>query len=99
MILVTLPESTPVHEAAQLQEDLRRAGIEPFAWAINQSLLLAATRDPLLATRGRQEISCIREVTQTLSRRTVLLPWLAREPVGEAGLAQFFPTALSVAAP
>ena len=95
VIITTLPESTPVHEAAQLQEDLRRAGIEPFAWVVNQSLLLAHTCDPLLAARGRQESALIREVTNTLSRRTVLLPWLAREPVGDDGLAQFFPTAFS----
>ena len=37
ILLVTLPEATPVHEAAQLQDDLRRAGIEPFAWVVNQS--------------------------------------------------------------
>jgi len=94
VIIATLPESTPVHEAAQLQEDLRRAGIEPYAWVINQSLLHANTRDPLLVARGRQEATFIREVIDTLSRRTVLLPWLAREPAGDEGLAQFFPSAL-----
>ena len=93
VLIATLPESTPVHEAAQLQEDLRRAGIEPFAWIINQSLLLAHTHDPLLAARGRQESSRIREVVDGLSRRTILLPWLVREPVGNEGLAQFFPAA------
>ena len=98
VIIATLPESTPVHEAAQLQDDLRRAGIEPYAWVINQSLLLAKTRDPLLAARGRQEASCIREVTDTLSGRTILLPWLSREPAGDDGLAQFFPAAVSEAA-
>ncbi|MGZ3416160.1 MAG: arsenical pump-driving ATPase, partial [Isosphaeraceae bacterium] len=38
VILVTLPETTPVSEAAALQDDLRRAGIEPFGWVINKSL-------------------------------------------------------------
>jgi anion-transporting ArsA/GET3 family ATPase len=37
VVLVTLPEATPVHEAARLQQDLVRAGIQPFAWVVNQS--------------------------------------------------------------
>jgi arsenite-transporting ATPase len=51
VILVTLPEVTPVSQAAALQEDLRRAGIEPYAWVLNKSLLAAGTHDPLLAAR------------------------------------------------
>jgi arsenite-transporting ATPase len=38
VLIVTLPEATPVHEAAQLQRDLRRAEIEPYAWVINNCL-------------------------------------------------------------
>jgi arsenite-transporting ATPase len=52
VLVVTLPEATPVHEAAQLQADLGRAGITPFAWIINQSLALTTTADPLLRARG-----------------------------------------------
>ncbi|MEO0018502.1 MAG: Arsenical pump-driving ATPase [Verrucomicrobiota bacterium] len=48
MVLVTLPEATPVHEAAELQDDLRRAQIEPFAWIINQSLLHSGSCDPFI---------------------------------------------------
>ncbi len=44
VIVVTLAEATPVHEAAALQRDLRRAKIEPFAWVINQSLRLGCAR-------------------------------------------------------
>jgi arsenite-transporting ATPase len=51
VLLVTLPETTPVSEAAALQEDLRRARIEPHAWIVNRSLLAAGTRDPLLLRR------------------------------------------------
>jgi arsenite-transporting ATPase len=46
IILVTLPEVTPVSQAAALQEDLRRASIEPYAWVLNKSVLAAGTRDP-----------------------------------------------------
>lgn len=48
MLLVTLPETTPVLEATQLQDDLKRAGIEPWAWVINASLAAAGPTDPLL---------------------------------------------------
>lgn len=51
IILVTLPEATPVSQAAALQEDLRRASIEPYACVLNKSVLAAGTTDPLLAAR------------------------------------------------
>jgi arsenite/tail-anchored protein-transporting ATPase len=54
ILIVTLPETTPVLEAEALQSDLRRADIEPWAWIVNQSLAAADTTDPLLrARRGR----------------------------------------------
>ena len=43
VLVVTLPEPMPIHEAARLQEDLRRAGIEPFAWVVNQSFAASET--------------------------------------------------------
>lgn len=92
VILVTLPEATPVHEAAALQEDLRRARIEPFAWAINQSFAESRSRDPLLSARGRGEAQFIREVVGRHSRRTVLVPWVMEEPVGPERLQQLFRT-------
>jgi arsenite/tail-anchored protein-transporting ATPase len=55
-VVVTLPEATPVHEAAALQDDLRRAQIEPFAWVINQSFAESGSRDPLLMARGANEL-------------------------------------------
>jgi arsenite/tail-anchored protein-transporting ATPase len=93
VLVVTLPEATPVHEAAALQEDLRRAHIEPFAWVINQSFAESGSRDPLLVTRGNGEVKYIREVTETLSNRTALVPWVTEEPAGPERLQQFFQTA------
>jgi arsenite/tail-anchored protein-transporting ATPase len=90
VLLVTLPEATPVHEAAALQEDLRRAGIEPFAWVINQSFAKSGSRDPLLVARGHGEVPYIREVVEKLSKRTALVPWVADEPVGPEKLRQLF---------
>lgn len=86
-LIVTLPEATPVHEAERLQADLRRAGIEPYAWVINQSLLASGTVDPLLCQRGTYERPYIARVVEALSTRCVLVPWQAAVPVGRNGLA------------
>lgn len=75
IILVALPEATPVHEAAALQNDLRRAGIEPFAWVVNQSFAATATKDPLLFARGARERVYIDEVRRTLAGRTAIVAW------------------------
>lgn len=90
VLIVTLPEATPVHEAAALQADLRRARIEPFAWIINQSFAGDGSRDPMLMTRGENELPYIREVTGKFSKRTVLVPWVPEEPVGPEKLQQLF---------
>ncbi len=79
VILVTLPEATPVHEAARLQDDLRRAQIEPFAWIINQSFAMSGTTDTILAARGVNELKYIDEVTSKLANNVVILPWLPGE--------------------
>lgn len=90
VLLVTLPEATPVHEAAALQEDLRRAGIEPFAWIINQSFAESGTTDQLLVRRGTNELPYLHEVTGQLASRTALLRWSEHEPVGPDALANLF---------
>jgi arsenite-transporting ATPase len=90
ILIVTLPEATPVHEAAMLQADLRRAQIEPFAWVINQSFAESGSRDPLLVARGRGEAQFIREVVEKHSKRTAIVPWVTEEPVGPERLQQFF---------
>ena len=88
ILLVTLPEATPVHEAAALQADLRRARIEPFAWVINQSLLNSGSCDPLLQRREASEHRYLREVVEKQAKRTAWLPWQAEEPVGLEALAK-----------
>lgn len=88
ILLVTLPEATPVHEAAALQTDLRRAKIEPFAWVVNQSFALTPTRDPLLIERSRREQPYFEEVTTGRAARAFAVPWLAEEPVGITALRQ-----------
>jgi arsenite-transporting ATPase len=88
VIVITLAEATPVHEAEHLQRDLARAGIHPYAWVINQSLLASGTRDPQLAERDCYEIPFIRRVADELAPRCALIPWLNEPPIGARGLAQ-----------
>jgi arsenite-transporting ATPase len=88
ILIVTLAEATPVHEAERLQADLARAGIAPYAWIVNQSLAASDTTDPLLRLRGEYELPFIRRVMTELSPRAALVPWLADAPVGSAGLAR-----------
>jgi arsenite-transporting ATPase len=73
-----VPEATPVHEAAQLQEDLRRAGIEPFAWVVNQRLTHASITDPVLRERGAREQPYLTEVREQLAHRVAWVPWYPR---------------------
>ena len=82
IILVTLPEVTPVSQAAALQDDLRRARIEPYAWVLNKSVLAAGTHDPLLQARLAGEHKQIKRLTTGLAERLYALPWLAVPPVG-----------------
>jgi len=86
VLLVTLPETTPVLEAANLQEDLRRAGIEPWAWLINNSLLGTSTSSSLLQLRASHEVEQIIKVRDTLSSRLALIPLQEEEPIGIARL-------------
>ncbi len=88
MLIVTLPETTPVLEAAALQEDLRRAKIEPWAWVVNASLAAAGPTDLLLVARARSEQPRIEQVQAELAQRIALVPWLADEPVGPVRLRQ-----------
>lgn len=84
VVLVALPEPTPVHEAQRLQDDLRRAGIEPFGWVVNRSLALAGVTEPLLAGKASQEAGPIREVL-ALSQRVVVQPWRASRNAPKRG--------------
>ena len=81
VLIVTTPEQTPVSEAAALQDDLQRAGINPWGWVVNDSLSAAHPSSPLLRRLARDEAVQQRRVN-TLAHRVVVLPLLAEEPVG-----------------
>ncbi len=88
VIIVTLAETTPVLEAANLQQDLRRAGIEPWAWVINSSLAAAKPSSPFLVTRASRELPLINDVTEQYAKRIALTPLQNEEPVGTALLTE-----------
>ncbi len=82
VLLVTLPETTPVLEAANLQADLQRAGIHPWGWIINNTLSIADTHSPLLCQRAQHELAQIDAVKHQHANRMALVPLLASEPTG-----------------
>ena len=88
VLIVTLAETTPVLEAANLQADLRRAGIEPWAWVVNNSVAAARPHSPLLRQRARNELREIAAVAGQHAQRYAVVPLLAQEPVGVARLLQ-----------
>ncbi|HBJ34500.1 MAG TPA: arsenical pump-driving ATPase [Planctomycetaceae bacterium] len=88
VLVVTLPEATPVHEAAALQRDLRRAEIEPFAWVINQVLSPLPLTDPLMKLRQSHELKYLREVKEKHASRVVMIPWQIKPPRGLRGLSR-----------
>ena len=85
VLLVALPEATPVHEAAHLQADLARTGITPTAWVLNQSLAAAHPTDPVLAVRAAGEHRYLVEAA-ALAERLVVLPRVATSPTGATQL-------------
>lgn len=77
ILLVALPETTPMREAEALQNDLKRAGIEPFGWVINQCLSIVENlKDPLLKKRALNEELIIENIREKLSQRTYAVPYI-----------------------
>jgi arsenite/tail-anchored protein-transporting ATPase len=98
VLLVTLPEATPVHEAAALQRDLERAQIRPFAWVVNQSLSPLAISDPLLRQRRARESKYLREVA-SLSTKAALVAWSPSPREGDGARVGAGPIATIEASP
>ena len=90
VLVVTLAEATPVHEAASLQRDLRRAEIEPYAWVINQTLTPLTLSDPVLKGRQAHEAAYIREVCDEHASRAALVAWQPVPPVGPDGMRSLY---------
>uniref|UniRef100_UPI00403E4C1D arsenical pump-driving ATPase n=1 Tax=Methylomicrobium lacus TaxID=136992 RepID=UPI00403E4C1D len=82
VLIVTLAETTPVLEAASLKEDLKRAGIEPWAWIINHSIAATSATSSLLRQRAANELREINAVANDHAQRYAVVPLLREEPVG-----------------
>ena len=85
IIIVTLPETTPVMEARHLVADLARADIHPWAWVVNQSLAVSRSGSPLLAKRAAAEQPHLAEVAAQSTRHAVI-GLHAKEPRDSDGL-------------
>ena len=95
VIIVTLPEQTPVLEASILQTDLERAGIHPWAWVVSSSLSAAPVESAFLRQRVTSEANAIAEVNRRAERWAVV-PMQEEEPIGlPALLALTAPRAIS----
>ncbi len=91
IILVALPETTPMREAESLQNDLKRAGIVPFAWVINQCLSsVEGLKDPVLKIRAASEIDIINKIKEKLAIRTYAIPYMAKTALLPAILERYF---------
>ncbi|MEV6325633.1 arsenical pump-driving ATPase [Nocardia sp. NPDC051787] len=88
VVLVTLAETTPVLEAAQLQEDLQRAGISPWAWVINNCVGAAGPTTPLLRHRAHGESNEIHTVATRYAARLAVVGARTQDPTGVAALTE-----------
>lgn len=86
IVLVALPEATPVHEALALQADLARSGLRPWTWVANSSLAATGTTDPVLRARAADENRWLCEITDASPRRPVVVPWQGEVPTGTEAL-------------
>lgn len=83
VVIVTLPEATPVYEAMRLRDDLVRAGIHNTWWVMNASLLMTNTKSPLLKTKAQNEIPWLNKVEEISLGHMVVLPWQGEDIKGE----------------
>lgn len=89
VVVVTLPEATPVFEATRLQDDLKRAEITPKWWVINRSLYATGTTDTVLKARAASEKQWIKKVQEELTDNAALIPWMKKVRIGYDQLKEF----------
>ncbi|WP_234124253.1 arsenical pump-driving ATPase [Clostridium hydrogenum] len=83
VVIVTLPEATPVYEAMRLQDDLKRAGINNKWWVINSSLFITNTKSDFLKVKSKSEIEWINKVNEISHGNFAVVPWSGGELKGE----------------
>lgn len=85
VIIVTLPEATPVFEALRLRDDLSRAGINNKWWVVNQCLSMTNTNNPMLIARAEAEQQWIDKVKEISADNFVAIPWLQDASIQSIG--------------
>lgn len=75
VVMVTLPENTPVYESIRLQEDLDRAGIAHTWWVVNNSLLSTGTTNETLLARAKSEEEWIQRVDGLSNGHFAVTDW------------------------
>lgn len=76
VIIVTLPEATPVYEASRLKDDLKRAGINNKWWVVNQCLSMTDTKNTMLMARAEAEKKWLEKVKEISRDNFIAIPWL-----------------------
>ncbi|MEE0658837.1 MAG: arsenical pump-driving ATPase [Megasphaera massiliensis] len=82
VVIVTLPEATPVYEAQRLEDDLKRTELHCHWWVINKAFCRAGTTSPLLRAKANQEIPWINTVHDHTKGHAALIPWKSAEVRG-----------------
>lgn len=75
VLIITLPEATPVYEAMRLEEDLKRADIATKWWIVNSSMYQAGTTNKMLAAKASNEIPWINRIDERAEGNFALLAW------------------------
>ena len=83
VIIITLPEATPVYEANRLQEDLNRAGIYSKWWVINSSFYATNTTNEILKVKASNEVQWIDKVNEISMGNFAMIKWIPEELKGE----------------
>lgn len=83
VLIVTLPEATPVYEALRLEDDLKRADISAQWWIINQSLYGTGTTNPMLAAKAANEVEWLNRVDEHADGKFALISWSSEEIKGD----------------
>lgn len=84
VVMVTLPENTPVYESLRLKEDLDRANIAHTWWVVNNSMLSTGTTNELLLARAQNEQKWIQKVAEVSNNHFAVVEWSSVELKGEA---------------
>ncbi|MDR2833519.1 MAG: arsenical pump-driving ATPase [Streptococcaceae bacterium] len=77
VLMVTLPETTPVYESMRLDEDLKRTNIRNTWWLVNQSMLATNTTNEILKARAMNEIQWIEKVKELSRGHYAVASWQA----------------------